>query len=299
MNSLSLRNQNIDLIYLLGENGQYILSKENFSQEDPFQPQDIYRELLETPLENKMISLLANESLYNQEYVVSIARKVRGLSSFTPKGILGIELNATALEQLWNIAQFKNGTSLWIFDENNRIVYHPNQSLLGETIHVNLQAQFQDDTNHTFTEEWEGKEMIFYSAHSPQTNWTLVAMTPSDIVYEPIDGMKRKVVIALASSFLVALIVSTGFARSIVNPLRRIQKGMKKTEIGEWRNIKPLKGTDEISSVVSSYNKMVQKLSTLVEDLSEAEIKHHKVLFEKKEYRASSASVTNQSALST
>ncbi|WP_371069039.1 sensor histidine kinase [Sediminibacillus sp. JSM 1682029] len=282
MHNLNLKYQHLNLIYLLGENGQYVLSKNKSSmEEEPFPSKAIYRSLLKTTPENGRIRLLADRSLYNQEYVVSIVRRVRGLSSFVPKGILGVELNGTALEELWNIAQFENGTSLWIFDDNHRVVYHPDQKWLGNPIGKQLEDQLTTTDKKTFTGEWDGTEMIFYADHSDQTNWTLVAMTPKEVIYEPVAGMKKQVVFVLVLSLMVALVVSIGFANSIVKPLRKIQKGMKKMEIGEWEPIKPLRGTDEISSVVTSYNKMIDRLSTLVDDLYAAELQNHKVLYEK------------------
>ncbi|MFB5662796.1 sensor histidine kinase [Alteribacillus sp. HJP-4] len=281
MKSFELRNQNINLIYLLGENGQAVFSENNFFQdEDSYYAKDIYERLLETTPESGKVSLLGSESIYNNEYVVSITRRMRGFS-FVPKGILGVEINASALEQLWNIAQFENGTSLWIFDEYNRIVYHPEQKWVGKPLDNQLKKNISSNTNGTFTADWEEEEMLFYYDRSPNTNWTLVAMKPKEAVYEPVSGMNKTAIIAIGSSILIALLISIVFAKSIVKPLRKVQTGMKKMEVGEWEIIKPLKGTDEISSVVSSYNKMIKRLSALVDDLYAAEVKNHTVMYEK------------------
>lgn len=282
MNNLLIQDDNINYIYLLKDNDQYISSKGTIlTDEESDSPVALYDRLLEITPESGRVSVLVDESLYDQEYVVTMTRRVRGLRSYIPKGILGVEVDATALAHLWDIAQFKNGTSLWIFDENNRIVYHPNPYWVGKKLNKQLEEHFLDKTKTTFTEQWEEEDMIFYSNHSPQTNWTLVAMTPEEKVYEPVAGLRKKLFIALSASLLIAIVASIGFAKSIVNPLRKIQKGMKQTEVGEWEHIKPLKGTDEVSDVVTSYNKMIDKLSTLMEDLYEAELKNHKFLYEK------------------
>lgn len=282
MTEIELQNSDINLIYLLADNGQSILSGNNISLESNYLDyEELYQSLLELVPESGKVSVLANAGLYDREYVITVSRRIRGFSSYIPNGILGIEISAKSLEKLWDISQFKNGTSLWIFDENNHIVYHPEQKWFGEPIKENMEQAVKDQSSGTFTGEWEEEEMIFYYNQSPDTNWTLVAMTPAEIIYEPLSGLRNKLIIALSASLLVALIISMAFAKSIVNPLRKIQKSMKQAEIGEWEVIEPLKGTDEISSVVTSYNIMIEKLSALVDDLYKAELKHHKILYEK------------------
>lgn len=282
MNNFNLRNSNINLVYLLGDNGEYVFSKNKYEGDPHFLNEINYEDLSDMLPQTGGIKLLANKSSYNNEFVVTLIRRVRGISSFVPKGILAVEVNASALEEIWNTSQFENGTSLWIFDENNRILYHSDQKWLGKTVNKNLLASFAGEDKNTFTEDWEGEEMIFNINRSAQTNWTIVAMTPRDIVYGPIAGLNNKVTIAIAVSLLLALIISTQFARSIVKPIRKVQLGMKKMEVGEWEKIKPLKGTDEISMLVSSYNRMTEKISTLIEDLHTSEIKNYNIRYEKK-----------------
>jgi two-component system sensor histidine kinase YesM len=283
MHQIMLENQHINLIYLLAETGQYVLSSDYYiSGENPLASKNLYDEEVRNTPEKGKISVLSNESTYNNEDVISIVRRVRGNLSFVPKGILGIEIDATSLEKLWNIAQFKNGTSLWIFDKNGRIVYHPDENWLGKYIGEDFHSKFKDEKAKSFKDEWEGKEMGFYFNQSPETEWTLVAMQPTEVIYEPISGIRNTAIISFMTSLFVALLISIAFAKDIVSPLRKVQQGMKKLEVGEWEQIKPLKGTDEISSVVSSYNKMVNELSNLVDNLYESELKNRAVLLEKK-----------------
>src|SRR5699024_9787174 len=156
MNNLLIQDDNINLVYLLKDNDQYISSKGSvLTDEGSDSPIALYDRLLEITPENGRISVIADESLYDQEYVVTMTRRVRSLRSYIPKGILGVEVDATALAHLWDIAQFKNGTSLWIFDEYNRIVYHPNPYWVGKKLNKQLEEHFQDKTKTTFTEQWE------------------------------------------------------------------------------------------------------------------------------------------------
>lgn len=281
MDDLLIQNEAINLVFLIGENERAILSEGRLTEYDENTSfENMYDNLLKTTPETGAANITLKKSLQNEEYVLTMTRNVRGRTHFIPKGVFGIEIQATSLEKLWDISNLKNGTSLWIFDENNQIVYHPDEHWVGEKIDESLNQNFKDNKD-TFIDKWRNEEMIFSYIHSPETTWTLVAMTPQQNVYEPLAGLNKKVVIAIGISLFIALLLSIAFANTIIKPLRKVQKGMKQTETGDWVKLKPLKGKDEISSVVSSYNLMIDRLSILIKNLTKAELKNHRVLFEK------------------
>lgn len=282
MSDFNIKNENVNLIYILGDSEEYVFLNNKYEGDPNFLNEINYQDLSDMLPLTASSRLVASKSFYNDEFVVTLIRRVRGASSFLPRGILAVEINADSLEQIWNVSQFENGTSLWIYDEDNRIIYHPDQKWLGQTVSQDLLDSFMVEENNNFTGHWGEEEMIFNINRSPQTNWTIVAMTPKDVVYGPIAGLNNKVMIALAASFLLALIISSRFARSIVKPIRKVQHGLQKVEVGEWEKIKPLKGTDEISVLVASYNRMTEKMSTLIEDLHASEIKNYNIRYEKK-----------------
>ncbi|KHF41327.1 sensor histidine kinase [Halalkalibacter okhensis] len=281
MNKIHLQNYDIQLVYLLGENNQLILSDRGLSNDRAFPTEEVYKKLLLSTPESGRISLIANKSLYNNEYVISVTRRLRGVNSFVPKGILGVEINASAMEQLWNITQLNKDTTVYIVGEDGRIVYHPNENWLGKRLDESLGSKMAEQENGTFNEMWEDEDMMFYYNRSAETGWTLVAMTPVKSVLEPVSGIKHNAIIASFAVLLVAMGISTGLARSVVVPLQKVQMGMKKIETGEWEKIKSLKGSDEISCMVNSYNIMVSKLSQLVEELYESELHNQEIKIEK------------------
>lgn len=283
MNRISIQHNDINLIYLVGEQGQMVLSEDRVIKRAEYGTNlEIYGLLKETTPESGQISLLGKKSIYNQSpYVISITRRVRGTASFVPKGILGVDINAVALEKLWNIGQLRNDTSLWIIDTNGKIVYHSDPNLIGITLKDDILQQFTEEEEGAFIDNWASQKTMFYYSRSAYTGWTLVATTPEINILEPVSGVKRNAFVASFIAMFVALLISTGFTRSVVRPLRKVEQGMKMMESGEWEKIKPLKGSDEISRLVISYNKMIERLTELVEDLYTSELRNQKVLIDK------------------
>ncbi|MBS4208860.1 sensor histidine kinase [Bacillus sp. FJAT-50079] len=283
MQKISIQNNDINLIYLVGENGKVVLSEDRpISLTEWTSNYEIYEHLKKITPDSGQISILGNPSIYDKaQYVISMSRQTRGMASFVPKGILGFDIDAIALEKLWNIGQLKNDTSLWIMDPEGKIVYHSNANLLGKKVAGSLQERLSQQAEGSFIDLWEDERTLFYYTTSIYTGWTLIAMAPESAILEPVSGVKKNALVASAIAILFAVIFSFVFTRSIVKPLRKVQNGMRKMEKGEWEMIKPLQGNDEISSVVHSYNKMIQRLSQLVEDLYKSELRNQRVLIEK------------------
>lgn len=281
MDQFLIQDENFQMIFVLGRNGQSILSEGQLKVDEEVNSfEQIYEDLKEGAPEATGITLSLNKSLHKEYYVLRLLRNVRSRTNFHTVGILGIEIEATALAKLWEISSLKNNTSLWVFDQHKRIIFHPDDTLVGRSVDPQLLTYFTKD-HETFQAKWEEEEMIFYYDTIPELHWTIVAMTPLQNVYEPLKGLKQNLLVSVSISLLIALVLAIGFANSIVKPLRKVQKGMRQTEEGDWMKIPPLKGQDEISSVVSSYNKMIDKLAVLIKNLTEAEIKNHQVTFEK------------------
>lgn len=281
MNKIELQNLDIQLLYLIGENNHSILSNGSTYRENQQPVEEIYNRLLESTLESGGVSLLSDNSFYNQEYAISITRRVRGAHSFIPKGILGIEMNAAALERLWDLSRSDHQTDFVIIGEDGGILYHQNAELLGEKVENHLLNEMDRNESGSFYGEWDSEEMIFYHHSSNNIGWSLLAMTPVKAVLEPVSGVKDSAIIASVIALIIALGISQGLVRSIVVPLRKVQQGMKKVESGEWEEIKALKGSDEISSMVSSYNMMIVRLSELVDDLYDSELKNQEIELQK------------------
>ena len=284
MNNIILQNKNISTLTVFSSDEKIIISENNFLSENIYEhDQNILNQIKTEDKEvnkekNKKVTL--ERSLYNNTFIISMTKNLNGFKSFNPLGVLRIEIPTNTLGEIWNISNNKN-SNLLIFDENNKIIYHPNKEIIGTTLNEDLQHVFSESNENVFIDKWDNEEYIFSYTTSPTTHWTLVAMTPKSIVFSPLAGLNKSVLITIMVSLLIAVFFSVIFTKSIVKPIRKVQIGMKQTEKGKWKKIKRLKGTDEISSLVISYNKMVDKLSTLMEQLYKTELEQHRILFEK------------------
>ena len=72
---------------------------------------------------------------------------------------------------------------------------------------------------------------------------------------------------------LLIQIVSWLLSRALTVPIKRLSQGMKQVEKENYKCLLPGEGKDELGMLTRSYNQMVQRIRTLIEDVYLAKIK--------------------------
>lgn len=78
---------------------------------------------------------------------------------------------------------------------------------------------------------------------------------------------------AIFGCVMVVVTISSIFGEMITKPIGKLQRRMGQVEEGEYKELIQKESDDEIGSLVNSYNRMVLKIKSLIEDVYMAEIK--------------------------
>ncbi len=102
---------------------------------------------------------------------------------------------------------------------------------------------------------------------------------PRKKLFANMDRMKVVTVLAISLCIVAVLFISFLFSYSITKPVKRLRKSMMLAEDGVYMSIAPSPSNDEINGLVRSYNKMILKIKTLIEEVYLAEIKQRHAKF--------------------
>lgn len=91
--------------------------------------------------------------------------------------------------------------------------------------------------------------------------------------------IQRVTVVLVIFLILLIIVVSILFSRNMVLLIRKLQEGMKHLEKGSYELIEEQVGNDEIGSLVKSYNHMVGKMESLIEEVYIAGIRQKNAQF--------------------
>ncbi|CAG7631885.1 sensor histidine kinase [Paenibacillus allorhizosphaerae] len=212
---------------------------------------------------------------------LTLARKVSDRqTSRMFKGVMGFEMRINELKTLWKGIRLGETGYFFIVNDRGKIIYHPDNKRIGKQLAGRQFEAVKSNTNRVF-ELPDEPDRIFFSRHSDYSGWNLVASMSLSEQREPVAALRQTTIYVGLGTLLIALYLAYRFGRSIVKPVRRLEYGMRQTEIGQWTKV-PLTGShDEMDRLISSYNTMVERLEELVDRVYETELRNQEHLLKR------------------
>ena len=172
----------------------------------------------------------------NGEYVVVMLHKVRGVN----KDIEFIYAEIP-LEDLMRIA-----SKITVYKGHGEIL------IKNKSIHTDKNAPNQD-----FMKE---EYIVFETDITAARGWSLNYYIPKNNIYQINYDMSKSVLLFAGILLIIIIILLTISFTSVVNPIEKLKRSMKRVESGDLSVRMESSRKDEIGSLVSSFNNMIEKL---------------------------------------
>lgn len=118
----------------------------------------------------------------------------------------------------------KDGSYIYVVDQEKRVLYHPNPDRISSYPYTNklLDLVVSGRTGHAQAKNSEGVEMLSGYSYIPAAKWGVVSQRPLESTLDAHDGLMTKIItVSLPINF--AILVFIWFcARLISNPLRQL-----------------------------------------------------------------------------
>ena len=177
-------------------------------------------------------------------------------------GVIGIELDYSAMAELVNnITLYENGYA-FIDDPDGKIVYHPRMDEQPETPEKIL----SEDSFIRYN--FEGVEKL--AVRLPLINGTQLNVT---VPVNEINASWRKWGIEMALIFAIVLLVSIflimAFTRRIIKPLRELKNMAEQVNAGNYDCHLNYRSKDEVGILTGTFNDMTAHLKKYIGDLND------------------------------
>lgn len=266
----------IDLIYVINQDGKAITTKDII--QDEVKDYKAYYELIEGQIPKDGLGALINSASVapgDAQYITFI-RRVRGIVSHQPRGILGMKLNTKEISKLWGQMDLGKKGYSFIVDGQGHFVDQPDQVATDEYMNEEIKRQLLAGERDTFTAKVNGERRMYVSQRLHAADWRMVISVPVSELREPIMSIRYTTVIAGAFTLMIALWFAGRFGNSLVQPLKKLVRNMRMMDKGEWKTIDDDGRQDEFGFLIRSYNMMLTRLSEMIERVYEAEIRSNK-----------------------
>jgi len=216
------------------------------------------------------------------EPVITIVKRFVSPQTLEPFGLLLIDVNYRRLEEVTRKVQLGDSGFLFILDERGRYVYHPQSDRIGTPVGDDILRLMRNESAGSFVTGEEQKSLLTYS-FSPDLNWWIVISIPYDELTSPINYIGKTILTTVIISLAIAYLLGAGFAASLIRPIRHLMQYMKRVEIGDFSGKVEVKYNDELGLLSHGFNKMVERLSELLNEIYFSRLRETEMSLRQKE----------------
>lgn len=205
----------------------------------------------------------------NQDGIVfTVGRKILNRDG-AYMGMLLLDLDPSSLVKLSDgflLARNQYNIKISITDSENGVLYDSDVA----SGRINWSEAMDGDT---LLFQKNPEDYIILNSETKRGGLSINAVIPrSDLLFK-INRVQYVTVLAVLVCILAVGMMSMILSKAITSPIRGLQKRMRQMEDGEYKILDSDGSNDEIGSLINSYNHMVTKIRTLIEEVYIGELK--------------------------
>ncbi|WP_428943723.1 sensor domain-containing diguanylate cyclase [Pantoea sp. FN060301] len=130
------------------------------------------------------------------------------------------------LNELLGEQFYRDGSSLFVVDDENRVLYHQNSKLIGQKTASIIPERLKQKSSNGYQQvgEVNGEPMLAGFATVPTPGWTVVALKPTKTTLAPLSHLLMKVLQHSVPFALLTLLCAWILARLIALPLWQLAR---------------------------------------------------------------------------
>lgn len=258
-------------IYNLGilqKNGKALLNegKSRLNAYVDMENQEWYRRAVENKYSFYLSSAHVQHIIQGERpWVITLSRYIPDPMN-KEGGVLFVDLNYSAIRKLCDDSSVGKKGYIFILDEDGNIVYHPQQ----QQLYNELQTEYIDEVMNCQSDVLnmgEGDSARLYTiSRSDKTGWTVVSCSYiSELLKKSEEAQKIYMLMAVVL-VAIALLISSFMAKSITQPILKLQSSMALIQEGDFRagNVE-VESRNEIGSLTETFNVMTLRIQELME----------------------------------
>lgn len=215
-----------------------------------------------------------------EEPVITIIRRIHSSATLSPIGILLIDVNYRRLQEIADKVNSKSGTYFFILDAKGHYVYHADSFKIGRPSEFQNIQQIMATEGRFFVREREGEVVL---DHSSALGWRFGSVIAWAEVKRGTSNIGFTIMVTLVICLLAAYVLGASFVGTILRPIRRLQRFMKKVQTGDFSGKVMVESSDELGQLTEGFNDMTKKLANLIEQVYAAELQKTQMSLQQKE----------------
>ena len=290
LNVTSQIRKDIVTMAVYSDTGKLLLSSPSNDYNKTFYAagQDWFKSALERPVDYIFVPPHVQRLFEGKRpWVVSLCRSVTFYEKDKPvTWITMVDMNFSAIEQLCRQVSFGKRGYIYIVDQSGNIIYHPQQQIVYAGLKNENITDALSKNAGSYFDDFQGERRIMTIQNISFTNWKMVGISYVDELVPNKRNLNNFVLFISLFGIAFEILASLFISSKISQPIKRLEKQMKRVENGDFDISLEVKGEDEVKRLSKSFNLMVAKIKQLMAQIiSEQEAKR------KSEFKALQAQI--------
>jgi len=246
-------------IFMLGEN-DILFSATAGTNKDLLFRKPWITELFGKETERKIISTHNADYMYINlpDYTFPVISIVQKINRFDENevgiDIIQLDLKYSYFQDVFRVLNKEEKSRIFIIDENDRIIYHPEESLVG---HKLSDTEYGSEHN---------QDVISVEHSLVNAPWSIIGMVSSSDILRQYAFIKNTSIGIIIFSIFVSILISFYLSKRITRPLALMVQKMQDVSMGNFSRFHvPTKNVD-LQILIQGFDTMVGKINLLMEE---------------------------------
>lgn len=148
-----------------------------------------------------------------------------------------------------------NDAYLMVIDNKQRIIYHPDKSLIGEYVNSEVAQLITHENVSSITKTIQNVDMAVNVVHSDIGNWIIAGLIPVDALTAKTNIIQHAMQVILLICFVAVGVIGWFYNRNVVTPIRQITQQFKQMQNGVISHeYVTVRGKDDIAELSHWFN---------------------------------------------
>ncbi|WP_282937418.1 sensor histidine kinase [Paenibacillus sp. RC67] len=209
------------------------------------------------------------QNLYKGQYkwVVSMSKGITiTRNNETINAVLLIDVNFKTMDELFRRVNLGKKGYVYIIDESaGNIIYHPQQQLIFIGLKYENVEQALKYTYGSYLDESTGEKRLITIKTVNNIGWKIIGVSYMDEIVATKKEIGTFIGWLLLFVILFVLLISAFMSAKISQPIKRLDKSMRKVEQGDFNIHIPTTGNDEVGRLSRRFNMMVTQIRQLMD----------------------------------
>lgn len=214
-----------------------------------------YRKIVNNAEKPVLIGMHEEKQMYAKpRSVLSVGRVLVDADTYQKLGVLLVNFRVEQLEKLFSGLTDKQDVNQFIVDEEGTVVFSATPGMIGA------------DLKQLIAEIEPGNKNYYVVHHvSEVSGWEFYSIIHRNKLFAEINKIHNFAVLLIALLVVLGFVTAYLVSGSISNPIRRLNRLMRKVEKGDFNVGSPQDSLDEVGHLSRSFNRMTAEIKELIQ----------------------------------